>query len=160
MKTVRDETNVTTKPRIVGINHVTLEVADIEAALHFYASIFDFKVRGCEKDESGKPVMAFIDMGDQFLALSRGRHQSPDKGRHFGLVVDDRSHVKSLATAAGATLVEGPFLDFLDPWGNRIEVIEYRDVQFSKTASVLRSMGLHLDKSESAKSELSKRGMG
>ncbi|ENN88267.1 glyoxalase/bleomycin resistance protein/dioxygenase [Rhizobium freirei PRF 81] len=150
---------MTPKPHIVGINHVALEVADIEGALHFYGSIFNFELRGCEKDKDGRPVMAFIDMGDQFLALSKGRHQPPDRSRHFGLVVDDRSTVRRLAVAAGATLLDGPFLDFLDPWGNRIEVVEYRDLQFSKTEGVLRSMGLHLDKTEKAVDEIRQKGM-
>jgi hypothetical protein len=103
--------------------------------------------------------MAFIDMGDQFLALMEGRTQQPDGHRHFGLVVDDRSQVRDLAQAAGATLLEGPFLDFLDPWGNRIEVVEYRDIQFMKTDSVLRAMSLDLDKTDAAKAELRKKGV-
>jgi catechol 2,3-dioxygenase-like lactoylglutathione lyase family enzyme len=142
------------KPHLVGVNHVALEVGDIEQALHFYGSIFSFRLRGCRKDDRGRPVMAFIDMGDQFLALSKGRHQPPNCDRHFGLVVDDRSRVRTLAEAAGATLLDGPFLDFLDPWGNRIEVTEYRNLQFTKSPSVLRSMGLHLDKSDEAQKEL------
>ena len=109
------------KPTLVGINHVALEVGDIEAALEFYGAIFNFELRG--RGEG----MAFLDMGDQFLALSEGRQQSADVHRHFGLVVDKRSLVKEFAVAAGAELVDGPFLDFRDPWGNRIEVVEYRD---------------------------------
>jgi len=104
--------------------------------------------------------MAFIDMGDQFVALSRGRHQRPDQDRHFGLVVDDRASVRELALAAGATMLEGEFLDFLDPWGNRIEVVEYADLQFTKSASVLHAMGLHLTKSDQARKELREKGMG
>ena len=91
------------KPHLVGINHISLEVADIEEALQFYGIIFNFDLRGCEKGENGRPVMAFIDLGDQFLALSKGRHQWPDKSRHFGLVVADRSAVRQFAAAAGAT---------------------------------------------------------
>jgi catechol 2,3-dioxygenase-like lactoylglutathione lyase family enzyme len=147
------------KPRLVGVNHVALEVGDIEQALHFYGSIFSFELRGCHKDDDGHPLMAFIDMGDQFLALSRGRHQAPDQSRHFGLVVDDRSKVRSLAEAAGATMLAGDFLDFLDPWGNRIEVVEYGDLQFAKAPGVLKSMGLQLHKSAEAQKEIGKKGM-
>jgi catechol 2,3-dioxygenase-like lactoylglutathione lyase family enzyme len=141
------------KPRLVGINHVALEVGDIEAAVEFYGRIFDFELRGRGKG------MAFIDMGDQFLALSEGRTQAPDTHRHFGLVVDERSRVRELAAAAGAEFVEGPFLDFLDPWGNRIEVVEYRDLQFTKSPEVLRGMGLALDKSDEARDQLAKKGL-
>ncbi|TWF47630.1 putative enzyme related to lactoylglutathione lyase [Neorhizobium alkalisoli] len=149
-----------TKPRLVGLNHVALEVADIEEALHFYGSIFSFDLRGSHKDDTGRVVMAFIDMGDQFIALSRGRHQKPDRDRHFGLVVDDRRQVRALAEKAGAKLLDGKFLDFLDPWGNRIEVVEYGDLQFTKSPSVLHAMGLHLPKTEKAQKELHDKGMG
>lgn len=103
--------------------------------------------------------MAFIDMGDQFLALARGRRLGPDEQRHFGLVVDDRAHVLELASAAGATMVEGPFCDVLDPWGNRIAVVAYGDVQFSRTPAVLSSMGLSREKYDSAKAQLRDKGM-
>ena len=142
-----------TKPRMVGINHVALEVGNIEEALAFYARIFTFGLRGRGQHS------AFIDMGDQFIALSEGRSQSPDDDRHFGLVVDDRSSVRELAKAAGAKILEGSFLDFLDPWGNRIQVVEYRDLQFTKTDGVLKFMKLNLDKSEEAQSELRKKGI-
>ncbi len=142
-----------TKPRMVGINHVALEVGNIEEALAFYARIFTFELRGRGQHS------AFIDMGDQFIALSEGRSQSPDDDRHFGLVVDDRSSVRELAKAAGAKILEGGFLDFLDPWGNRIQVVEYRDLQFTKTDGVLKFMKLDLDKSEEAQSELRKKGI-
>jgi catechol-2,3-dioxygenase len=142
-----------TKPRMVGINHIALEVGDIEEALAFYARIFTFELRG-----RGRSA-AFIDMGDQFIALMEGRSQSADDHRHFGLVVDDRSHVRELAEAAGATILEGGFLDFLDPWGNRVQVVEYRDLQFTKTDAVLKFMGLHLDKSEQAQAELREKGI-
>lgn len=141
------------KPRLVGINHVALEVGDIEEALTFYGAIFRFELRGRSEG------MAFIDMGDQFLALSEGRTQNPDSDRHFGLVVDDRSHVRTLAKAAGAELVEGQFLDFLDPWGNRIEVVEYRDLQFLKADRVLNALGVSPDKSDEARDELGRKGM-
>jgi catechol 2,3-dioxygenase-like lactoylglutathione lyase family enzyme len=139
------------KPRMVGINHVALEVENVEEALSFYGAIFNFELRGRHKDETGRTTMAFLDMGDQFLAISEGRKQGPDDNRHFGLVVDDRVNVVELAKQAGATMVEGPFLDFLDPWGNRVEVVEYRDLQFTKTDAVLNAMRLSLDKSETAK---------
>lgn len=147
------------KPRLVGLNHIALEVASVEGALKFYGSIFVFELRGTHKGEDGELEMAFLDMGDQFVALSRGRHQAPDRNRHFGLVVDDRSSVRELAAAAGATILDTGFLDFLDPWGNRIEVVEYGDLQFTKTEGVLRSMGLNLEKTAEATAEINKKGM-
>ena len=140
-------------PRMVGLNHIALEVGDIDAALRFYESIFDFKLRG--RGEGA----AFIDMGDQFLALMKGPVRAPASHRHFGLVVDDRSAIRTLAQEAGATLLEGQFLDFLDPWGNRIEVVEYADIQFTKADHVLRGMQLELEKSPKAISELAAKGM-
>lgn len=148
------------KPRLVGINHIALEVGDIEEALRFYGSIFSFDLRGSHSDDSGRVVMVFIDMGDQFLALSRGRHHRPDCDRHFGLVVDNRSTVRDLAINAGAKMLNGDFLDFLDPWGNRIEVVEYSDLQFTKSPDVLRAMGLQLSKTEKAQREIHEKGMG
>ncbi|MGO4441517.1 VOC family protein [Rhizobium sp. RAF56] len=147
------------KPRIVGINHIALEVGDIEEALHFYGHIFSFELRGTHEGKNGRPDMAFIDMGDQFLALTKGRHQPPDRDRHFGLVVDDRSRIRELALQAGAKFIEGPFLDFLDPWGNRIEVLEYSELQFTKAPGVLQGMGLRLDKSDAALKELRDKGL-
>ncbi|HJQ58725.1 MAG TPA: VOC family protein [Vineibacter sp.] len=141
------------KPRLVGINHVALEVGDIDAALAFYGDIFDFTLRGRDDDN------AFIDIGDQFLALFRGSAHGGIEGRHFGLVVDDRSSVRARAEAAGAKLLEGPFLDFLDPWGNRVEVVEYANIQFTKAPQVLRGMGLALDKNDNARRELANKGM-
>jgi catechol 2,3-dioxygenase-like lactoylglutathione lyase family enzyme len=144
-----------TKPQLVGLNHIALEVGDVEAALDFYRKIFTFELRG----RGGGQV--FIDLGDQFIALMENKSPHVDQARHFGLVVDDRSRVRDLARAAGATLLEGNFLDFLDPWGNRIEVIEYRDVQYTKAPEVLRGMKLdHLDKSDEAKQQLAKKGIG
>src|ERR1700742_4514930 len=101
-----------TKPRLVGINHVALEVGDIQEALHFYGSIFEFELRGTHKGDDGTLQMAFLDMGDQFLALSRGRHLAPDRNRHFGLVVDDCRSVQALASASGATILDTGLLDF------------------------------------------------
>ena len=141
------------RPKLVGVNHIALEVGDIDAALDFYGKIFDFKLRGRSKGQ------AFIDMGDQFIALMETKTPHKDQGRHFGVVVDDRTGVKELAEAAGAQLVPGPFMDFLDPWGNRFEVVEYGKIQFTKAPHVLRGMGLALDKTESARKELAEKGM-
>src|SRR6266699_2589662 len=124
------------KARAVGFNHVALEVGDIEEALAFYGRLFEFKLRGKSAD------MAFIDLGDQFLALQKGRRQPGDDGRHFGLVVDDKEAVRAALTVAGAKILPGRFLDFLDPWGNRIEIVGYDNIQFTKAPHVLRGMGL------------------
>jgi catechol 2,3-dioxygenase-like lactoylglutathione lyase family enzyme len=140
-------------PRLIGINHVALEVGDIEEALAFYGKIFQFTLRGRGKGQ------AFIDMGDQFLALNETKEPHQDRRRHFGLVVDDRARVRELAEAAGARMVDGPFLDFLDPWGNRIEVVAYADIQFSKAPHVLRGMQFDGAKSARAKRELADKGM-
>lgn len=142
------------KPRLVGFNHVALEVGNIEEALAFYGRLFTFELRG--KSES----MAFIDLGDQFIALQKGRKQPADDGRHFGLVVDDKAAARRALEAAGVEILGGPFLDFRDPWGNRIEVVGYDNIQFSKAPNVLRGMGLeHLAKNESARKELAEKGM-
>jgi catechol 2,3-dioxygenase-like lactoylglutathione lyase family enzyme len=143
------------KPRLIGINHVAIEVGDIDEALEWYGRIFDFTLRG--RNERS----AFIDMGDQFINLARVADYKVDgvERRHLGFVVDDRSTVKARAEAAGARMVEGPFLDFLDPWGNRIEVIEYSNIQFTKAPHVLRGMGLDLAKNDKAKAELAEKGM-
>ena len=141
------------KPKLVGMNHVALEVGDIEEALAFYGRIFEFKLRSKGKEN------AFIDMGDQFINLTQVDTEHRDSPRHFGLVVDDRSAVRDLVTKAGGELLPGPFLDFLDPWGNRVEVVEYGDIQFTKAPHVLRGMGLILDKTEKARRELADKGM-
>ncbi len=142
------------KPRMVGINHVAIEVGDIEAALEFYGKIFDFTLRGRGDDS------AFIDMGDQFLAMMQRDGTREGEMRHFGVVVDDRSTVRERVEAAGGRLLPGRVLDVLDPWGNRVEVVEYANVQFSKAPNVLRGMGLALGKNESARKELAGKGMG
>jgi lactoylglutathione lyase len=141
------------KPKLVGMNHIALEVGDVEAALAFYGKIFDFTLRGKGKGQ------AFIDMGDQFIALMETKTPHNDARRHFGIVVDDRTAIKALITAAGGKLVDGPFLDFLDPWGNRVEVVDYADIQFTKAPHVLRGMGLNLEKSAKARRELADKGM-
>ena len=142
------------KARAVGFNHVALEVGDIEEALAFYGRLFDFKLRGKSS------TSAFIDLGDQFLALQKGRSQPADKGRHFGLVVDDKDAVRKSLADVGVQQLPGPFLDFLDPWGNRIEIVSYENVQFTNAPNVLRGMGLtHLSKNEQAIKELTEKGM-
>ncbi len=142
------------KARAVGFNHVALEVGDIEAALAFYGRIFDFELR------SKSATAAFIDLGDQFIALQKGRTQPADDGRHFGLVVDDKEAVREALAKAGVEPLPGPFLDFLDPWGNRIEIVGYANIQFTKAPNVLRGMGLsHLSKNQAAIKELTDKGM-
>ena len=118
------------RPRLLGVNHVALEVGDVEEALRFYGRFFDFELRG----RAGR--MAFVDLGDQFLALSEGRRQPPDDHRHLGLVVDDKEAVRRALEEAGVELLPGRGLDFRDPWGNRVEVVDYRDVQFTKSSDV------------------------
>jgi catechol 2,3-dioxygenase-like lactoylglutathione lyase family enzyme len=142
------------KARAIGFNHVALEVGDIDEALAFYGSLFDFELR------SRGETSAEIDLGDQFLALQAGRRQAPDDGRHFGLVVDDKEAVRRALEAAGIEPLPGRFLDFMDPWGNRIEIVGYDNIQFSKAPNVLRGMGLSaLTKTEKAVQELSDKGM-
>jgi lactoylglutathione lyase len=142
------------RPRLVGINHVALEVGDLEEALAFYGSIFELRLRGRE------PGMAFVDMGDQFIALSTGRRDPPDGARHFGLVVDDKDAVRAALENAGVEIEPGRRLDFRDPWGNHVQVVDYRDVQFTKTSSVLHGMGLDdLDKRPQALRELREKGL-
>ena len=142
------------KARAVGFNHVALEVGDIEEALAFYGRLLDFELR------SKSETMAFVDLGDQFLALAKGRRQAPDDERHVGLVVDDKEAVRQTLEAMGVEPLPGPFLDFLDPWGNRIEIVGYANIQFTKALHVLRGMGLAgLGKSADAIRELSEKGM-
>lgn len=142
------------KSRVVGFNHVALEVGDIDEALAFYREFLDFELR------SKSDKMAFIDLGDQFLALSKGRRQGPDDDRHLGLVVEDKAAVAATLEEMGVDIISDRFLDFLDPWGNRIEIIGYHNIQFTKAPHILRGMGLGgLDKSESALKELADKGM-
>ena len=142
------------RPRLVGINHVALEVGDIDEALAFYGRLFEFSLRG------RSATMAFIDMGDQFIALATGRTQAKDEDRHFGLVVDDRAPLRQALEALGVEILPGRGLDFVDPWGNRIQVVEYGDIQFTKAPEVLHSMGLgDLGKSEAARRELANKGI-
>ena len=144
----------TKKARAIGFNHVALEVGDIEEALAFYGRLLDFELRG--KSET----MAFIDLGDQFINFTKGRRQGPDDERHLGLVVDDKEAVRRGLDEMGIDILPGPFLDFLDPWGNRIEIVGYRNIQFTKAPHVLRGMGLEkLEKSQEALDELAEKGM-
>jgi catechol-2,3-dioxygenase len=133
------------KARLVGINHVALEVGDIEAALDFYGGIFELELRG----RAGRAV--FVDIGDQFIALAEGRRQTADDHRHFGLVVDDKEKALAAAREAGAE-VRGN--DFRDPWGNNVQVVAYEDVQFTKAPAILRAMELELEKTEAARDEI------
>jgi predicted enzyme related to lactoylglutathione lyase len=140
------------RARLVGINHVALEVGDLDEALDFYGRIFELELRGRGRR------MAFIDIGDQFIALAEGRRQAPDDHRHFGLVVDDKERVLAAAREAGAE-VHGN--DFRDPWGNNLQVVAYEDVQFTKAPELLRGMGLEdLEKTERALEELRAKGLG
>ena len=142
-------------PRLVGINHVALEVGDLQEALDWYGRIFELEV----EQEAAFPRMAFVQLGDQFIAFSEGRSQPSDTERHFGLVVDDKQATREALEAAGATILPGRFLDFVDPWGNHVQVVAYSDIQFSKTPEVLRAMGLDLPKSERALAELRDSGL-
>jgi lactoylglutathione lyase len=137
------------------MNHIALEVGDLDEALAFWESIFgELKLRG------RMSRMAFIDMGDQFIALAQGRTQPPDRHRHFGLVVDDKEAVRARLREQNIPVSSGRGLDFSDPWGNQIQIVDYRDVQFTKTPEVLRAMGLDgLEKSESALAELRDKGV-
>jgi lactoylglutathione lyase len=142
------------KSRLVGINHVALEVGDVEEALEFYGRFFDFELRG----RAGS--MAFIDMGDQFIALARGREGAPDRARHFGLVVDDKERVRQALQEAGVPVQPAGGVDFRDPWGNNFQVVDYREIQFTKAGHVLRGMGLDgLEKTAQALDELRRKGL-
>ena len=142
--------------RLVGINHIALEVGDVDDALAWYGRFFEFELRG-----RAGARMAFIDMGDQFIALAGGRSQPADEARHFGLVVDDKEAVRAALQEAGVGVRSSGSLDFHDPWGNHVQVVDYRDIQFSKTPAVLRAMRLDgLGKSDAARREIRDRGLG
>jgi lactoylglutathione lyase len=126
------------RPRLVGINHVALEVGDVEAAVEFYGRLFELGEVECQG------TAAFIELGDQFIALMQGRSQPQDTTRHFGLVVDDKERTRRVLEAAGVEILPGRFLDFLDPWGNRVQVVQYDQIRFAKTREVLEEMGLAL----------------
>lgn len=144
---------MTDRMKMIGVNHLVLEVGDLEAGLAFYRAVFDFELRGRNE------TMAFLDMGDQFLVLSEGRTQAPDGERHFGLVVTDRAAAKELVESAGGEMLDTGFVDFHDPWGNRVQLVEYRDLQFTKTDAVMAKLGADPAKSEDAISQLREKGM-
>ena len=140
--------------RLVGINHVALEVGDVDEALEWYGQFFEFGMRGRSRS------MAFVDMGDQFVALSQGRTQPHDVDRHVGFVVDDKEGVRRALEEAGVRVTPPPGLDFRDPWGNHVQVVDYRDIQFTKAPGVLAGMGLAgLAKHLGALAELRERGL-
>ena len=141
--------------RAIGINHVALEVGDVGEALDWYGRFLDFELRGRH------PNMAWIDLGDQFLALSSGRRQAPDGGRHFGLVVDDKEATRAALAEAGVDVPASGGLRFHDPWGNAVEIVDYRDVQFTKAPAILAALAPEgLEKSEAAREELARKGLG
>lgn len=142
------------RPRLIGMNHVALEVGDLEEALAFYGRVFEFTLRG------RSPRMAFLDMGDQFVALAEGRTQGPDAHRHVGLVVDNLEAARRALEEADAEILPGRGLDFRDPWGNHVQVVEYSEIQFTKAPEVLRGMRLEgLEKTEQAREELRRKGL-
>ena len=139
------------KTRLVGINHVALQVDDLEEAVAFYTDLFH------PTDVSRIPGAAFLRMGDQFLALfQRGpRTEEP----HFGLVVDDKAVARRTLEEAGVDVLPGRFFDVRDPSGNRIQIVQYDEIQFTKADRVLDGMGLELGKSEQALEELRAKGL-
>jgi lactoylglutathione lyase len=141
--------------RLVGMNHVALEVDSIEEALAFWESLFGpLTLRG------RLPRMAFIDMGDQFVALAEPRTQPPDDARHIGIVVDDKEAVRAAAVAAGIAVSRPPGLDIHDPWGNLLQIVDYREIQFTKAPEILEAMGLSgLEKTDAAVRELRAKGL-
>ncbi len=142
------------KAKAVGINHVALEVGDIDEALSFYGRFIDFEI------ESRSETAAFIYFGDQFINFALGRSQGPDERRHFGIAVDDKELARRTLEGMGIEFLDGRFLDFLDPWGNRVEITTYVAIQYTKADHVLQGMGLgHLAKSEAALKELRKKNM-
>jgi lactoylglutathione lyase len=140
--------------RAIGINHVALEVGDVDEALGWYGRFLDFELRG------KRPTMAWIDLGDQFLALSAGRRQGPDDGRHFGLVVDDKEAVRAALADAGVDVPPSGGLRFHDPWHNAVEVVDYRDIQFTKAPEILAALAPEgLEKTPAAREELARKGL-
>jgi lactoylglutathione lyase len=145
---------MSSKARIVGINHVALEVGNIEEALAFYGRAFEYSLRGRSEK------MAFIDLGDQFIALFEGHGQHLDTGRHFGLVVDNKEQVREQLQDAGFELLPGRGVEFRDPWGNRVQIVEYANIQFTKHPAILSAMGCaHLRKTPEALNELAEKGI-
>jgi catechol 2,3-dioxygenase-like lactoylglutathione lyase family enzyme len=134
--------------RLVGMNHIAVEVGDVEEAVAFFERIFDdVKLRGRSAG------MAFVDMGDQFLAFAKGISHVADRERHIGLVVDDLEATVRRLREAGVEILGSH--DFRDPWGNRYQLVDYREIQFTKTPRILQGMGLNgLEKSAHALEEL------
>ncbi len=146
---------IRTKATAIGINHVALEVGNIAEALAFYGSFLNFTITSQNEDA------AFIYFGDQFINFAKGRTQSPDEKRHFGIAVDDKDLVRDTLIEMEVALLGGRFLDFLDPWGNRVEITTYTNIMFSKSTAVLRGMDMdHLQKTDEALAELDKHGLG
>ncbi len=142
------------RARAVGINHIALEVGDIDAALEFYGAFLDFEI--ARRSDSA----AFVYFGDQFINFAKGRRQGPDERRHFGIAVDDKGLARQRLEELGVTFLDGRFMDFLDPWGNRVEITTYTKIQYTKADHVLRGMGLeHLQKTDETLAELRKKGM-
>ena len=144
------------RARLIGVNHVALEVGDVEEAVALYERLFDFTMRGRGRR------MAFLDMGDQFLAIAEGRSQPPDDERHFGLVVDDVERAREAVDREGLQVVSATrqSFDFRDPWGNRFQVVGYGDIQFERTEGVKRKLGIEeLGKTDDARSQISERGL-
>jgi lactoylglutathione lyase len=145
---------MTDRAKLIGFNHVAIEVGDIDEALEFYGRLFDVELRG------RAPKMAFIDAGDQFIALAQGENSSPDDHRHIGMVVDDRRIVRRALREMGVEIMPGRGLDFLDPWGNHWQVVDYSEIQFTKAPEILKGMGQEgLKKSEKALEELRSKGL-
>ena len=146
---------IPTKATAIGINHVALEVGNIADALAFYGSFLNFTITSQSEDA------AFIYFGDQFINFAKGRAQVPDEKRHFGIAVDDKELVRDTLIEMGVALLGGRFLDFLDPWGNRVEITTYTNIMFSKSTAVLRGMNMdHLQKTDESLAELDKHGLG
>jgi lactoylglutathione lyase len=146
---------VADRARLIGFNHIALEVGDLDEALDLYGRLFEFGLRGRHGSS-----MAFIDMGDQFLALAAGRSQPPDRARHFGLVVDDLEAAREAVKREGLEILPSPGLDFLDPWGNHFQVVDYRAIQFERAPGVKRKLGIEdLEKTDAAQAEIAERGL-
>ena len=142
------------RAKLIGINHVALEVGDLDEALDLYGRLFEFELRG------RVPAMAFLDMGDQFLALSEHVEPAPDAARHFGLVVDDIDAARAAVKREGLEVVGSRGLTFLDPWGNQVQVVDYRSIQFERTQGVRRKLGIEgLEKTDDARTEIAERGL-
>jgi catechol 2,3-dioxygenase-like lactoylglutathione lyase family enzyme len=139
--------------KLVGINHIALEVGDIDDALEWYGRFFEFELRG----RGGG--MAFIDMGDQFIALARDPGPHVDREPHFGLVVDDKAEVRAALEAAGVALTRAPNCSFRDPWGNHVQVVDYSEIQFTKTERILEALGVSPAKTERSLGELRAKGL-